>query len=105
MPDPIWLGRTEKGRLILDQREAFLNYLRSLDGREIEICVRKRRHARSLSANAYYWSVIVKLISEFSGHDMQETHEFLKARFLVDESGESPRVMSTTELDVQGFSI
>ena len=103
MPDPIWLGRTEKGRLILDQREQFLDYLRGLDGKEIEVCVRRRRHARSLSQNAWYHACIVKLISDYTGHSPEEVHQSLKAQFLIDRSGLEPRVRSTTELSSTEF--
>ena len=66
---PIWHGITKDGRLIVADRANFEAHLRSLNGCEIEISVRKRRHQRSLSANAFYWAVIIRAISEYSGHD------------------------------------
>ena len=35
------------------------------------------------SERKYYWSVIVGMISEFTGHTPEEVHEILKAMFLT----------------------
>ena len=32
--------------------------------------------------NQYYWGVVVKLISEYTGYTKEETHELLKQTFL-----------------------
>ena len=101
---PIFNGLTRNGRLHLDDREAFEKFLQGLNGCDIELSVRKRRHIRSLSANSYYWAVVIKSISDYSGHTMEEVHESLKAEFLIDRSGGMPHVRSTTELDVHQFS-
>ena len=42
----------------------------------------KKRATRSLQANAYYWGVIVDLLSEHTGYTPDEMHEFLKAKFV-----------------------
>ena len=98
---PIWHGTTKDGRLHIEEREHFINYLQGLSGSEIEISVRKRRRMRSVTANAFYWAVIVKAISDYTGHDTTEVHAALKHRFLQDLSDpEWPRVKSTTELSV-----
>lgn len=102
---PIWHGSTKDGRIHIEDRENFQNYLHGLSGSEIEISVRKRRRMRSVSANAFYWAVIVKAISDYTGHDTTEVHAALKHRFLQDLSDpEWPRIKSTTELTVAEFS-
>lgn len=102
---PIWHGITKDGRLIVADRANFEAHLRSLNGCEIEISVRKRRHQRSLSANNYYWGIVIKMISDYSGHTPEETHSALKQKFLIDRSDPAwPRVKSTTELSVSEFS-
>lgn len=42
----------------------------------------KKRATRSLQANAYYWGVIVDVLSEYTGYTPDEMHEFLKAKFI-----------------------
>ncbi len=39
---------------------------------------------RSLDLNAYYWGVVLKYISDASGHDVIECHEGYKKRFSPD---------------------
>jgi hypothetical protein len=38
------------------------------------------RHTRSLSQNAYLWAVPYKLISEATGYEVEEVHEYLLGR-------------------------
>ena len=74
----------------------------------------KKANRRSLSQNAYYWSAVVPMIHEGLrdlGHDvnLQDTHEFLKARFNSKEiveptTGEMLQIpQSTTEMNKEQF--
>lgn len=74
----------------------------------------KKKSRRSLQQNKYYWSVVVALVHEGfreMGNDvsLEETHEYLKARFnykeIVNTSvGEVMNVpKSTTELNKEEF--
>jgi hypothetical protein len=78
----------------------------------IEVKVKKR--VRSDVQNAYYWGVVVAMISERLrelGHDVDRdlTHEFLKGRFLYSEltdpnTGEVMRIpRKTSELATEEF--
>lgn len=100
---PIFLGRAKNGSMVLDDAQSFADFLRGMDGAEIEIAVRRRRKARSMPLNRYYWAVLVNLISVYTGHSEEETHEALKAHLLIDRSGDEPRIKSTTELDAAQF--
>ena len=56
-------------------------------GKEIWIEVERKRKHRTLNQNAYYWAVVIKMISDAmneAGEHVhpQEVHEFLKFRFL-----------------------
>lgn len=75
-----------------------------------------KRSKRSLQQNAYYWGVIVAMVHEGfrnMGNDvsLEETHEYLKARFnykeIVNTSvGEVMNVpKSTTELSKEEFGM
>jgi hypothetical protein len=83
VPVPVFVGVvTDEYRLVLDDRAAFLRYLRQFQGDEVALTVKKHRHSRSLQANAYYFGVVVKLLSEWSGYELDEMHECLAMRFL-----------------------
>ncbi len=73
----------EGGRIRLDNKDRFRPYLQSFEGKRIELVLRERTEARSDQANAYYHGVVVKMISEKTGHDPEETHQKLKEHFKV----------------------
>jgi len=91
---PIFYGRTRNGRLLVDQREKFEAYLRGMSGAEIEIAVRRRRRARTLSQNDFY-RAIVHLIAEYAGGEEEEVHEGLKLKFI---KGRSTTELTTVEM-------
>jgi hypothetical protein len=75
-----------------------------------------KKSKRSLSQNAYYWGAVVKMVQEGlkdMGHDvtMDETHDFLKARFnsmevINFETGEVLTIpKSTAQLNKEAFGI
>lgn len=79
---PLHFGKVEKGKLNLNNRERFQVNLVKLEGKEVELSVVERKSTRSLKQNAYYWGVIIKLLSEYCGYDPDEMHERLQYRFL-----------------------
>ena len=104
--NPIFRGRVEKGKLILDDPSRFLVHQASLEGKKIELVLRKSSSIRSLNANAYYWSVIVKLIADHCGYDSDECHEALKFKFLSDQAPDEQglvKIRSTASLNVDEF--
>lgn len=45
------------------------------------IIVEPVRHTRSLSQNAYLWAVPYKLISDATGYEVDEVHDYMLGRF------------------------
>jgi hypothetical protein len=77
--------------LIMNPGEVFIN-----------IGKNRRHKSRSLSENAYYWGVVLKLISEHTGETVEDLHDHFRVRFLMHgEKFERPR--STTSLSVAEF--
>jgi hypothetical protein len=75
-----------------------------------------RRNKRSIPQNRFYWGVCVRLVHDGLkdlGHDisLEETHDFLKAKFnyteIVNEAtGEVERIpRSTTEMNKSDFAV
>jgi hypothetical protein len=100
-------SEADKGRLY--------QLLRRLRGAQ-RVEIKRYRKPRSNNANAYYWGVVIPHVTEGIGEAWgegithEETHEFLKAKFLsrpvVDRvTGEKKgdTVGSTSRLDTEAF--
>lgn len=91
-----------QGKLHLDapieMRKHLLNMVRGKDEIRAEVVVRKPKKRRSDREHRYYFGVIVKELSNFSGHSPDEMHEALKAMFLSYEENGITFVKSTTDL-------
>jgi hypothetical protein len=106
---------TDDGALKINERSTFLKLLQPLKGREIELTIKKRSKKRSGDQNAYYWGVVVHLVSEALidlGNEItpDEAHEFLKANFNYTEitneqTGEVMKIpRSTSDLTTEEFT-
>jgi len=73
----------------------------------VEVTIQKPRKHRSKEQNAYYWKVIIPLLSQKTGFTHQEAHDAMRAKFLTDMIDGSktslPRIKSTTELSTVEF--
>lgn len=73
----------QHGRLKFHNRREFDEQVRRFrDGAQVEIAVTVRRASRSQKQNAYYWGVVVQIISDHTGYTPDEVHEFLKMKFI-----------------------
>jgi len=81
--DVVASASVKGGRLHIRNRRQFDDQIRQFrEGAEVEIEVTIRRSTRSQQQNAYYWGVVVQLISEHTGYTPDEVHEFLKMKFI-----------------------
>ena len=71
---PIFEAIIQKGKVVFRNVGLFNGFLISLEGKEIEVIVRRKKKSRSLPQNAYYFGVVVKLISETTGFTDEEAH-------------------------------
>jgi len=90
------------------QRDKVAAFFRRLEGKNAQMTLRKEGKPRSLNQNRYYHGVLVSMISDETGHDPEELHEILKAKFLphqfVPFGGEMVEVVaSTTRLTTDEF--
>ena len=101
MSEPIKLhkGLVVKGKFKPDDSLSFKLSFCKLEGKRVCVSVKRESKKRSSSQNSYYWSVIIDLISEWTGYTAEETHEMLKWMFLRKQRDGLPdTVRSTTEL-------
>jgi len=104
--NPIHTGTVTHGKLILDAPQRYLVTLARLEGKPIELVVRRRRSQRSLNQNAAYWGIAVEILSEHTGYDKETMHEALKAKFASrrDEKTGLLIVESTAKMDTKRFN-
>ena len=91
----------------MEARTAFQALIQKLDGKDIELSLRRRQKRRSLNQNSYYWGVVIPLIGEFCGYDKDDMHFNLKQMFLRDREHEEHgliRVRSTVGLSTTEFN-
>ena len=86
-------GTVRKGRLTLDDRQAFTDALAQMDG-PVVVTVRPATKARSVAQNAYYWGTVVAMLSDHCGYTKPDMHDTLKCLFL-------PQGVSTADLSVE----
>lgn len=106
MTVPIFTGHISQGKLVLDQPQRYLVHLSGLEGKQIELVLRKKRSQRSLAQNSWYWGVVIEILASHCGYTPEEMHEALKIRFLSsrqeDERG-LIKVGSTAALTTDEF--
>ncbi len=71
------------GRLHIRNRRWFNEAVRRFrDGSEVEVSVAIQRATRSIPQNAWYWGVIIQMLSDHTGYAPDEVHELMKAKFI-----------------------
>lgn len=73
-----------------------------------QIHIKVDRETRSGQQNRYYWGVVIKMLSEYTGFDPNEMHEDLARRFLsyfkvIPTGEERTLTRKTSELDTKEF--
>jgi len=80
MKRAVGFGEIQNGKLKLRNEETFKEQLARMKG-TVEIIVERTHSKRSLNQNAYYWGVMVKILSDELGYEPDEVHEILKQKF------------------------
>ncbi len=75
-------GRLEAGRIRLRSWPTMQATLRDWPDSEVFITIERKTARRSDAANRYYFAVVVKTISDYTGYSPDETHQALKALHL-----------------------
>ena len=103
--NPIHSGKVEKGKLILNNPNRYLVHLCGLEGREVELILRKRKKQRTLQQDRYYFGVVVKCLMNKTGYNKQQMHDALKEKFAStrDEKTGLLIIESTATMDTKRF--
>lgn len=78
--------RVKNGKFTLSAANEIKNFLVPLEGKEVEITLKKARSKRTDRQNRYYFGCVVPIVCEALkdlGHDLNkvECHEWLKMKF------------------------
>lgn len=81
-------------------------HLLRLKGKTVQVTCERRKKIRSLTQNAYYWGVVIRMIADECGYigkeDEEALHNRLKEMFLP-RHGKMAIAKSTSELDTEEF--
>ena len=81
---PVFRGTVKDGKLKVQQRDNFMDYVSRLEGKVVELTLKEPKSLRSTEMNALYWSCL-EIISDHTGHSKEELHEYYKHKFLSDK--------------------
>ncbi len=109
---PKFIAKIISGRLVLQDKHNFEQYLNASFKNEdlVNIVVRKHRRPRTSkqpgeesNQNGYYWGIVLPVLAKnepFEGWLTDEIHEALKHKFMrIGGTDLFPKIQSTTELD------
>ena len=99
---PTFYGQVKDGKLILEKRDRFDEYLKAISG-PVMLVLKRPRKPRTVSQNSYYWGVVIQLISDETGATPEEVHEAMKWQFLRKQVGKIFTVKSTSILNTLDF--
>ncbi len=103
--NPIFQGHVAQGVLYLDDLPAYEKQIALLDGKPIELVLRRHREQRSSQQNRYLHGVVIPMLAEHCGYEPFEMKDALKWRFLQTHTdGKLPSVRSTADLNTAEFA-
>jgi hypothetical protein len=70
------------GKIVIDNPHTFRADKEALKGRRINIILEPDEELCPPNLRAYYWSVIVEIISDHTGNSPQKIHKYLKKQYL-----------------------
>ena len=79
--NPVLYGKVERGKLVLDYPEQLVVKLASLEGKRVEVIVRRETKTRTSQQNRYLFGVVYAIISDCTGYDPEQVHDAMKVKF------------------------
>lgn len=100
--------KIENSKFKFVNKAMFDRELSGLEGKEVFVTIKEAKESRSDNQNRYYFGVVLKLISDETGNDVEDIHEYFKVKFLGLEKKEILGyeinvLMTTTKLNTKEF--
>lgn len=99
---PTFYGKVENGKLLLEKKDRWIEYLKRISG-PVTLIMKRPTKPRSVRENNYYWGVVIQLISDETGMTPEEAHQAMKWQFLRKQVGNVFTVKSTAILNTLEF--
>ena len=98
--NPIFFGTVKDEKLVFQNQVAdkFNEFLKGLEGNDVQVVVSKPKKHISNNQRRYYFGVVVKMLSDFLGYTTEEMHDALRILFLKREDTVMVVVRSITSL-------
>ena len=97
-------GKVKGGKFASLDPLAYALKLESLEGKDIVVSIDLYKEKRSLPQNAYYHTIVVKMISEHTGETPETIHKEMKSMFLRESLPMGGiEIKSTTKLKTNEF--
>lgn len=102
---PTFYGKVEDKKLVLDDPKALTKQIAKFDGKKVRLSIEAMRDIRSVKQNAYYWGVVLPILSDETGHTAEEMHGTMALEFLsfYDAQFKVTVIRSTTSLNKGEF--
>jgi len=97
-------GKIENGVILYQEQELKEKWVKSLEGKEVSVVIKKYKKNRSGSQNKYLWGGVYRTISDFTGYETEDLHNHFKAHFLKKKVGELTTTYSTSGLNTKEFT-
>lgn len=98
MLTPVFHGTIQNNVLKVYHADRFKMWLEKLNGKNIELVIKKKSAHRSGQQNKYYWACL-NIIGQDTGESAESLHESFKQMFLLDRTKKIPVARSTIELN------
>jgi hypothetical protein len=100
---PVFTGIVKDGFITYDNTDRVIRFVRTLEGKRIDITFREHKSKRSTNQNNYYFGVVCKILGDYFGYTEDEMHEALKIHFLSKGACDVPTVGSTAKMNTAEF--
>ena len=105
---PIFIAKIRDHKLEMSilEKDRMKAYIYSLKDGLYDVIIKKHKNKRTIDQNAYYWSTVIHILSDYFGYEPEEMHEELKLKFNPVESKLQPGKIiggSTTKMSTDEF--
>ena len=104
-PLTLFLGEVKNGRVALDDKSMFQEYLSRFEGQRIALSLKKFSDNMTIPQNNWYWACVVGFPAWHFGYTKDEMHDAYKMMFLRKrEIGKPETIGSSASLSKEEFS-
>ena len=93
-------------KIAFQQPEAWQKTLESLNGKRVKVVIKEFKagdNIRSITANSYYWGIVVEILRHEFGYEKLEMHDALGLMFRQDWSKVPPTIIKTSTMSSRDF--